>query len=397
MVLVVAAGKGVRAGAGLPKQYRSVAGKRLLGLTMGKFLTHDAVTGVCAAINPLDEAYYQEALADFSSHPKLLPWAEGGAERQQSVRAGLEHLAAYEPDLVLIHDGVRPFVTPELVSRLIKAAGATENAGAIAALRVVDTIKREDGSGHIAETIDRTELWRAQTPQAFKFEAILAAHRDAKHTTLTDDAAVAEAAGLRVTLIEGDADNIKITTPDDFKLADRLFRLPDPSQQDRPQSGTSDMRVGFGYDVHRFGEGDHVILCGVAIPHERGLAGHSDADVALHALTDALLGAVGAGDIGHYFPPSDEQWRGAASHIFVEHAVKLIETGKGRINNVDVTIICERPKIGPHRDAMAAAMAALLNLPIEQVNIKATTTEKLGFTGREEGIAAQAVATVRFD
>ena len=397
MVLVVAAGKGVRAGAGRPKQYRSVAGKPLLSLTMGRFLSHEAVTGVCAVINPVDEAYYQEALADFSCHPKLLPWAVGGAQRQESVRAGLEHLADYEPDIVLIHDGVRPFVNPQLVTRLISAASATQAAGAIAALRVVDTIKREDGTGHIAETIDRTELWRAQTPQAFKFDAILAAHRDAKHAKLTDDAAIAEAAGLRVRLIEGDAENIKITTPEDFTLADRLSRPTDPSQQDIRHSSTSDMRVGFGYDVHRFGEGDHVILCGVSIAHGRGLAGHSDADVALHALTDALLGATGAGDIGHHFPPSDDQWRGAASHIFVEHAVKLIETRNGRINNVDVTIICERPRIAPHRDAMIAAVASLLKIPIAQVNIKATTTEKLGFTGREEGIAAQAVATVRFD
>jgi 2-C-methyl-D-erythritol 4-phosphate cytidylyltransferase/2-C-methyl-D-erythritol 2,4-cyclodiphosphate synthase len=295
----------------------------------------------------------------------------------------LESLADWTPKTVLIHDAARPFVTQELISRVLLAVQSTP--GAVPAVPVRDTLKQgtsEDG-GLIAATVDRSALWRVQTPQAFRYPEILAAHRRFAGATLTDDAAVAEQAGLAVTLVPGDEDNFKVTTREDFNRAELLL------------TANHEIRTGIGFDVHRFGTGDHVVLCGVAIPHEAGLEGHSDADVGFHALTDALLGAIGAGDIGSHFPPSDPQWRGAPSEIFLRHAGDLVAEAGGKISNVDVTVICERPKIGPHRHAMCERIADILALPAMRVSVKGTTTERLGFTGRGEGIAAQAIATVR--
>jgi 2-C-methyl-D-erythritol 4-phosphate cytidylyltransferase/2-C-methyl-D-erythritol 2,4-cyclodiphosphate synthase len=296
------------------------------------------------------------------------------------VLRGLESLAATPPARVLIHDGARPFVAAAVIDRVL--AALADSPGAIAALPVVDTLKQAAG-GRIAGTRDRTGLWGAQTPQGFRFAEILAAHRAAAGEELTDDAAVAERAGLAVTLVEGSRENMKVTSQDDLAVAERWLR-----------GAQEETRVGQGFDVHAFGPGDHVTLCGIRVPHDAGLVGHSDADVGLHALTDAILGALGAGDIGSHFPPSDPQWRGADSGKFLVHARDLVAAQGGRLLHLDVTLICERPKIGPHRDAMVARIAGLLDLPAGRVSVKATTTEKLGFTGRGEGIAAQAVATI---
>jgi 2-C-methyl-D-erythritol 4-phosphate cytidylyltransferase/2-C-methyl-D-erythritol 2,4-cyclodiphosphate synthase len=305
----------------------------------------------------------------------------GGALRQDSVRHGLESLSDIEPEKVLIHDGARPFVEAGLISDVLDAL--TDNDGAIAALPVTDTLKRAE-HGHIAATLDRTGLWHAQTPQGFRYRAIRDAHRQLAGQDLTDDAAVAETAGLTVRLVPGSDDNLKITSAGDLDRAERLLAA---------RAGIE--RVGFGFDVHRFEPGDEVMLCGIAVPHDARLAGHSDADVGLHAVTDALLGAIAAGDIGSHFPPNDPQWRGADSSVFVGRAVELIGARGGDIVHVDVTLICERPKIGPHRAHMVERLASLLGVPPNRVSVKATTTEGLGFTGRGEGIAAQAVATVR--
>jgi 2-C-methyl-D-erythritol 4-phosphate cytidylyltransferase/2-C-methyl-D-erythritol 2,4-cyclodiphosphate synthase len=297
------------------------------------------------------------------------------------VRLGLEALAQFEPERVLIHDGARPFPGGELIDRVLDALDRA--AAAIPALPLGDTIKRVD-DGLVRETIDRSKLWRAQTPQGFHFQAILAAHRAAVGRVLTDDAAVAEAAGLAPVVVPGSEENFKVTTADDLAAAGRLLA-----------ARQSDVRVGQGFDVHPFGPGDHVMVCGVAIPHEVAPVGHSDADVGLHALTDAVLGAIGAGDIGMHFPPSDPQWRGASSDRFLAYAAALVRERGGAIAGVDVTVICERPKIAPHRDRMIERVAEILEISPDRVSVKATTTEKLGFTGRGEGIAAQAVASVR--
>jgi 2-C-methyl-D-erythritol 4-phosphate cytidylyltransferase/2-C-methyl-D-erythritol 2,4-cyclodiphosphate synthase len=297
------------------------------------------------------------------------------------VRLGLEALAPNRPERVLIHDGARPFPDSELIDRVI--AGLDEASAAIPCLPLRDTIKRAE-DGMIRETADRSALWRAQTPQGFHFDAILAAHRAAAGCQLTDDSAVAEAAGLAPVLVAGSEDNLKVTTAEDLAIIERLTAAQH-----------SDVRVGQGFDVHAFGPGDHVRICGIEIPHDQSLAGHSDADVGLHALTDALLGAIGEGDIGMHFPPGDPRWRGAASDQFLRHAADLVRARGGAIAAVDVTIVCERPKIGPHRAAMIERVAAILGIAGARVSIKATTTDKLGFTGRGEGIAAQAVATVR--
>jgi 2-C-methyl-D-erythritol 4-phosphate cytidylyltransferase/2-C-methyl-D-erythritol 2,4-cyclodiphosphate synthase len=315
-----------------------------------------------------------------------MPATPGGATRQESVLRGLESLADSPPARVLIHDAARPFVTRDILDRVLGALDDWD--GAIPALPVVDTLKRADASGDgqaasIAATVERAGLWRAQTPQGFSYPRILTAYRRCIGLSLTDDAAVAEHAGLRVALVAGDEDNLKLTTEDDLRRGDRLL------------AGASETRTGFGFDVHRFCEGSKIMLCGVPVPHDRALLGHSDADVGLHALTDALLGAIGAGDIGSHFPPSDPRWRGAPSEVFLRHAAALVGQAGGAIVNVDVTLICERPKIGRHREAMRARIAELLALSPARVSIKATTTEELGFTGRGEGIAAQAVATTR--
>ena len=308
--------------------------------------------------------------------------AAGGPSRQDSARLGLESLAALAPGAVLIHDGARPFVGAAVIDRVLDALGAS--AGAIAALPVTDTLKR-GADGLITGTVERAGLWRAQTPQGFRFAEILAAHQKSAGRELTDDAAVAERAGLPVALVEGAPENIKITTQDDLARAECWLA--------GEQAG-AETRVGQGFDVHRFGPGDQVMLCGIAVPHDAGLMGHSDADVGLHALTDAILGALGAGDIGQHFPPSEARWRDAESGVFLRHAGDLVTGAGGRIRHLDVTLICERPRIGPHRAAMVTRIAELLGIDAGRVSVKATTTEGLGFTGRGEGIAAQANATI---
>ncbi len=335
------------------------------------------IAGVLVAIRPEDRKLFDQALSGLS----LLPPVPGGAERQDSVRLGLEALAARKPDRVLIHDGARPFPDAAVIDRVID--GLDRAPAAIPALPLGDTIKRV-ADGRVLETIDRAQLWRAQTPQGFHFDAILAAHRQMAGRVLTDDAAVAEAAGIAPLIVAGSEENLKVTTAEDLATAERLLA-----------ARQADVRVGQGFDVHPFGPGDHVMVCGVAIPHEVAPVGHSDADVGLHALTDAVLGAIGAGDIGMHFPPSDPRWRGASSDRFLAYAATLVRQRGGSIAAVDVTIICERPKIAPHRDRMIERVAEILEISSDRVSIKATTTERLGFTGRGEGIAAQAVATIR--
>lgn len=361
----------------MPKQYLPLGGVSVLRHAITALAGNPRLSGVLTAIRPEDRELFDRAAADI----RVLPPVAGGTTRQDSVRRGLEALVAYHPDRVLIHDGARPFADPALVDRVID--GLDRAAAAIPCLPLRDTIKRaEDGT--IRETIDRSGLWRAQTPQGFHFEAILAAHRAAAGRDLTDDAAVAEAAGLSPLLVEGSEDNLKITTPQDLAAGERLLA-----------ARQGDVRVGQGFDVHPFAPGNRLWICGIEIPHDMSLAGHSDADVGLHAVTDAVLGAIGAGDIGVHFPPSDPRWRGAASDRFLRHAADLVRARGGAVAAVDVTIICERPKIGPHRQAMVERIAAILEIAAGRVSVKATTTEKLGFTGRGEGIAAQAVATVR--
>lgn len=379
--LIVAAGRGTRLG-GLPKQYRQVAGGTVLRLAVERSLAAGQFAGVCVVIAAVDQALYAEATQGLN----LLAPAIGGDTRRQSVLNGLEHLASYSPDLVSIQDAARPLLDARLLTTLVDRA--RQVGGAIAGLPVVDTLKRQDELQRIAATLPRQNLWRAQTPQVFAFEPILAAHRQAallpvaERDALTDDAQVAERAGMSVALVPGSEENFKITTEADLQRLQTLLEQP------------REIRVGTGFDVHAFGDGNRVWLCGVAIDHERGLVGHSDADVGLHALTDALLGSIGLGDIGQHFPPGDPQWRGAASRRFVEYAAQALRQRGGRIVNVDVTLICERPKIGPHRQAMVEALADMLAIDAARVSVKATTTERLGFTGRGEGIAAQAAVSV---
>ena len=372
--LIVAAGRGVRAGGAIPKQFAPLQGRPLLHHSIKSFYNSELIDKIKVVIQEETRGFYDDSAAGMALSAPCI----GGATRQQSVRNGLEALAAESaPDRVLIHDGARPFVSPDLIGRVTTALEA--GPAAIPALPVTDTLKEAEG-GLVVATPERSRYWRAQTPQGFHFEAILAAHRQFDGEEMTDDAALAERAGLGVRLVDGDEANIKVTTPED------MARLS--------AGGGGLARVGMGYDVHRLGGGDHVMLCGVKIPHDQGLIGHSDADVALHALTDALLGAVGAGDIGRHFPPSDPQWKGAPSHIFVEKAVELINEAGGSVNNADITIICEAPKVTPYAALMGEQVAVLLGVGQNQVNVKATTTEKLGFTGRGEGIAAQAAVTV---
>jgi 2-C-methyl-D-erythritol 4-phosphate cytidylyltransferase/2-C-methyl-D-erythritol 2,4-cyclodiphosphate synthase len=375
--LIVAAGRGSRFGGDLPKQYLPLGGVPVLRHAVVALAGHPRVANVLAAIRPRDRAWFDRAVTGLG----VLPPVAGGATRQDSARLGLEALAAHRPQRVLIHDGARPFPGSALIDRVID--GLDRAPAAIPALPLHDTIKRSDG-GVVRATVDRSEFWRAQTPQGFHFDAILAAHRAAAGHQLTDDSAVAEAAGLTPLLVAGSEDNLKVTTAEDLAAAERLLA-----------ARRGDMRVGQGFDAHAFGPGDRVMICGIEIPHGSGLVGHSDADVGLHALTDAVLGAIGAGDIGMHFPPSDPRWRGAASDQFLRHAADLVQARGGVVAAVDVTIICERPKIGPYRAAMVERVAAILGILPDRVSVKATTTDRLGFTGRGEGIAAQAVATVR--
>lgn len=383
-IVIVAAGRGERAGqAGGPKQYRSIGGRAVLRHTVEAFLAHPACGRIVVAIHADDVDLCRAALP--AAEPRVST-VVGGASRQASTRIALEALAGRPPRAVLIHDGVRPFVDAGLIDRVVSTLA--DAAGTLPALPVSDTLKRGGAGGLVTETVPRAGLFAAQTPQGFRFDAILAAHRAAAaqgRDDFTDDAGIAEWAGIAVRLVEGSADNVKLTYARDITMADeRLNGAP----------RFPDVRTGNGYDVHSFEDGDHVTLCGVAIPHDRKLNGHSDADVGLHALTDALLATCGAGDIGVHFPPSDPQWKGAGSRLFVEHAARIVRDRGGRIANADVTLICEAPKVGPHRPAMVAAMAAMLGIAPERISIKATTNEKLGFVGRREGIAAIATATV---
>ena len=367
-VLIVAAGRGERTGLGRPKQYEPLGGKSILRHSVEAF----AGLPVRVVIGPGQESLYQAAL------PGAPPPIIGGARRQDSVRLGLEALAAEAPDFVLIHDAARPLVSRRLVGDVIAALKAGAR-GAAPMLAVADTLRRADGEGWAI--VPRDGLLRAQTPQGFRFADILKAHRDHAAADVTDDVEIALSSGIKVEAVAGEESNLKVTTGPDFVLAERLLG--------------EESVTAMGYDAHRFGDGDHVWLCGVKLPHTHGLVGHSDADAGLHALTDAVLGAIGAGDIGQHFPPTDERWRGAPSWKFLAHAASLVRDKGGRIVHCDVTLICERPKIGPHREAMRARIAEILGLPIARVSVKATTTEGMGYTGRREGLAAQAVATVR--
>ena len=392
--LIVAAGRGQRVGGAVPKQYLPLAGGRpVLHHTVRALGSHPRVQLLRVAIHPDDADLYARAIEGLPQDitNKLLPAIAGGASRQDSVRHGIESLTSLNPRLVLIHDGARPLVSPAQIDKVVEALATSD--GAILALRVTDTLKREGKTGEIIGTIDRSQLWRAQTPQGFRFAAILAAHRAAaRGPELTDDAAVAERAGLRVALVEGEERNLKITRPEDFERAAQILAIAERSAE--AMTTAFEPRTGQGIDVHRFGPGDHVMICGVRVPHDAGVIAHSDGDVGLHALVDAILGALGAGDIGRHFPPSDPQWRHADSSRFVTHAVNLAQSRGARIVHVDITMLCERPRIGPHRDAMIARLSALLGIANERISVKATTTERLGFTGRKEGLAAQAVATL---
>lgn len=375
VALVVAAGRGSRFGGELPKQWMELDGRPLLRHSLGILAAHPDIAEVRAVIHPDDTARYEGAAAGLRLNPPI----HGGATRQESVRLGLEALADDPPDLVLIHDGARPFLDPGVIHRVL--AALKSHKGAIPSLPVHDTLKRGK-DGIVTGTEPRDGLFRAQTPQGFHYGEILEAHRKSAGRELTDDAAVLEANGVSVSLVEGHEDNVKITTRSDLARAAARFERP------------GEVCVATGYDVHRFADGDHVMLCNVKVPHDHGLEGHSDADAPLHALTDALLGCIGAGDIGRHFPPTDPRWSGADSALFLSYVAELVASAGGRIQHVDVTVICERPKVGPHRAAMVSRLAELLNLPEGRVSVKATTTEGLGFTGRQEGIAAQATATV---
>jgi 2-C-methyl-D-erythritol 4-phosphate cytidylyltransferase/2-C-methyl-D-erythritol 2,4-cyclodiphosphate synthase len=379
--VVVAAGRGLRAGGDRPKQYRQILGESVIRPSLAALATHGDISLVQPVVHPDDAALYQTAIAGLD----LLAAVPGGATRQASVRAGLEALAPRRPELVLVHDAARPFASAALITRAIAAARAS--GAAVPVLPVADTVKTVDAAGTVTGTVDRAQLRMVQTPQAFGFAALLAAHRRAQaagRDDFTDDAALAEWAGLKVTTFEGEAGNVKLTTTDDFMRAEAA-----------KLAGLSDVRTGFGFDVHQFGDGDHVMLGGVRIAHSRGLSGHSDADIVLHALVDAILGALADGDIGVHFPPSDPQWRGASSDRFLAFAVERLRTRGGRIAHLDITVVCEAPRIGPHRDAIRARIAEIAGVPVERVGVKATTSEKMGFTGRGEGMAAFANATVR--
>ncbi|HWH17292.1 MAG TPA: bifunctional 2-C-methyl-D-erythritol 4-phosphate cytidylyltransferase/2-C-methyl-D-erythritol 2,4-cyclodiphosphate synthase [Allosphingosinicella sp.] len=376
VALIVAAGSGSRAGGEIPKQYARIGNKSVLAYAVDR-LRHPLIEEIHVVIGPGQEERYEEAIGGRSLPSPII----GGSTRQQSVRNGLEALAAEGGvDAVLIHDAARPFASGVMIDRLLSALECAK--AAVPVLPVADTLAI--GGETLGDTVPRDKLLRVQTPQAFNFEAVLAAHRQWNGTAgATDDAQVVRAAGIEVVTVPGDAAAEKLTWPEDFARAEQRVAASLVS------------RTGFGFDVHAFAEGGELWLGGLKIPHDHGLKGHSDADVALHALTDALLGAAGEGDIGDHFPPSDPQWRGAPSSHFVEHARALIERRGGGIDHVDVTLICEAPRIGPHRQAMRAKVASLLGLPLGRISIKATTTERLGFAGRGEGIAAQAVATVR--
>ena len=368
--IIVAAGRGTRAGPGAPKQWRALAGRRVIDWTVEAFLAAPGIGSIMVVLNEDDIASY--------TAPAGVQTCIGGPTRTASVRAGLEALSMHPVNKVLIHDVARPCVAQSVITAVIEALERAP--GAAPALPVTDALW-QGANGAVTGTQSRQGLYRAQTPQGFRFDAILAAHR-AYTSDAADDVEIARTAGLEVAIVSGHDNNLKITHPDDFLRAETILR------------GTMDIRLGNGFDVHAFTTGDHVILCGVRIPHGHALKGHSDADVGMHAVTDALYGALAQGDIGRHFPPSDPQWKGAASHIFLSHAATLARDMGYEISNIDCTLICEHPKIGPHADAMTATMSDILSLDPARVSIKATTSERLGFTGREEGIAALATATL---
>jgi len=367
-VLIVAAGKGERSGRVKPKQFEALQGKSMLARSAAAF---DALP-TRVVIGPGQDDLYAAAL------PGGAAPITGGARRQDSVRLGLEAMSRDAPDFVLIHDAARPLVSKRVIANVVAALEAGAE-GAVPMLAVADTLRRKEGEAWT--TLPRDNLFRAQTPQGFRFADILAAHRAHAARDVTDDVEIAALAGIKVEAVAGEETNFKVTTEKDFDLAESLLG--------------GETVTAMGFDAHRFSPGDHVWLCGVKVPNDYGLTGHSDADAGLHALTDAVLGCIGAGDIGQHFPPTDEQWRGAPSWKFLDHAAALVAQKGGRILHCDVTLICERPKIGPHRETMRARIAEILHLDIAKVSVKATTTEGMGYTGRGEGLAAQAMATVR--
>ena len=382
--IIVAAGSGSRVGGDVPKQYQKLGGQPVLRLTTLAFARHPAVDRIQLVVGEGHEALCRQALDGLD----LPPPVPGGTTRQISARNGLEALAATPPDRVLIHDAARPFVSNELISQVISALDS--HPAAIPGLPVADTLKRVEDD-LVRATVNRIGLMSVQTPQGFRYDLIRAAHRRAAElgvTDMTDDSSIAEWAGLSVAVVAGAPDNRKLTTAAD--LSDAQWRLSAAAML-----ATGDIRVGQGFDVHGFEPGDAVMLCGVRIPHDRRLAGHSDADAPLHALTDAILGAIGEGDIGVHFPPSDPQWRGADSALFLRHALQLLTARGGLIANVDVTIVAEAPKIAPHVAVMRERLSAILGITRDRIGIKATTSEKLGFTGRREGLVAMVTATVR--
>lgn len=378
VAVVVAGGRGARAGGEIPKQYRMIAGVPMIRSSLALFAGHAQVDAVQPVIHSDDADLFAAASAGLDVLPPVL----GRETRQGSVRSGLEAVAPLNPDIILVHDAARPFASPGLVARAI--AAAAESAAAVPAMPVSDTVKQVDDTGRVAATLDRSRLVTVQTPQAFAFPPLLDAHRRAAaagRDDFTDDAALAEWAGMAVAVFAGERANVKLTTADDVARAEAERLL--------------DVRTGSGFDVHAFGEGDHVMLGGVRVPHTGGVIGHSDADVALHALTDAVLGALADGDIGWHFPPSDPQWRGVSSDRFLGFACERVRARGGLIAHLDVTIVCEAPRIGPHRDAMRARIAEIAGIAVERVAVKATTSETLGFTGRREGLVAMATATIR--
>jgi 2-C-methyl-D-erythritol 4-phosphate cytidylyltransferase / 2-C-methyl-D-erythritol 2,4-cyclodiphosphate synthase len=380
--VIVAAGRGQRAGGDVPKQYRMISGAPMIRPTLSAFSSHPHIDVVQPVIHLDDEDLFRAASSGLQN---LLEPVAGGATRQSSVRAGLQALQARSPEIVLIHDAARPFLSGALISRAIEAARTY--GAAVPGVAVADTVKKIDQAAMVTETLDRSQLRMVQTPQAFAFPLIADAHRRAAaagRDDFTDDAALAEWAGHRVLMFEGEAGNVKLTTNDDFARAELLSA-----------AALADVRTGNGFDVHAFVDGDHVMLGGIRIPHGRGVTGHSDADVALHALVDAILGALAEGDIGQHFPPSDPRWRGASSDRFLAFACERVRARGGAIGNLDVTIVCEAPRVSPHRDAMRARIAEIAEISPDRVAVKATTSEKLGFTGRGEGIVAMATATVR--
>ena len=378
-VLILAGGAGSRLGSDIPKQYLELGGVSIIRRTVEVFLSHRAVDEVQVVIGAKDHDRCTSALAGLDLPAPVV----GGSSRQASSRAGLEALKTNQPNIVLIHDAARPFVDHATIDRVL--AALEKGFAVLPGISIADTLKRAIGSPPvISATIERENIWRAQTPQGFQFPEILAAHVAAAGQEMTDDTAIAENAGLTVSLVLGTEDNFKITTREDFERAQRMTTAM-----------ADDTRIGNGFDVHAFGDGDKVTLCGINIPHDQALEGHSDADVALHAITDALLGAIAEGDIGSHFPPSEPQWQDSPSRVFLEHAASLVRGRNGSIRNIDLTIICETPKVGPHRDAMRKSLSDIVSVDKSRISVKATTTEKLGFTGRGEGIAAMASVTVR--